>query len=115
MAKRRIWLAEHHHQVFCCRGRPNTCNNLSLLDAEKSPFHDDALIQATGEINEIFTRLREQAPVDHHLALIDTGLGLLLVWAQATDRPDNVRAFVRYESPEDEKAQALGLKDSSPG
>jgi hypothetical protein len=109
--RRRIWLATHQGRVYCCSGRPNTCNNLSLLSAEESQFHDDKLSRATAEVNDLFARLHAEAPAGTHLALIDTTFGLLLAWVEGIDRPDDISEFVRAESPEEEIRQALGLED----
>ena len=108
MAKR-IWLARSGQNILCCSGRPNTCNNLSFLRSRDQNIHDEALRQATDEINRIFDDLRGQAPDDTHLALLDTGLGLLLVWAEGSERPPDLAPFVRYESPEEVKRETLGL------
>jgi hypothetical protein len=108
---RHIWLTTYGKHVYCVRGRPNTCNNLRILDAEENAdFHPPALVEATGEINAILRRLREDAPPDRRLALIDTNVGLLLVWVEATERPDDISRYVTAQSPQEEIDAALGLK-----
>jgi hypothetical protein len=105
---RRIWLWGSS-RVYCCSGRPNTCNNVSLLQAEASEFRGGELAEATEQINQILDGLRGQEPEGKHLALIDTSLGLLLVWAEAIERPDDISQYVRAESPEDEIREALRI------
>ena len=113
MAKR-IWLCETKKKVYCCKGRPNTCNNLQLLQAEESFFHDETLIGATSRINAILAEVREYAPTDQHLALIDTTTkGVLLVWAEAIERPDDLGPYVTPFSPEDEIERALGIEEEA--
>lgn len=107
--RKRIWLARYGNQVFCCAGRPNTCNNLRLLKAEESEFHDEAVIEATSRINAILAELKPRAPENHHLALLDTSLGLCLVWAKRIERPDDLSGFVRATSTEREITRALRL------
>ena len=96
----------------CYRGPPDddVCHNLSFLRAEESAFHNQALIDATERINAIFRRLRRQAPDGTHLALINTSLGLLLIWAVEATGPPGER-IVTYRSPEEEIREALGLVD----
>jgi hypothetical protein len=106
--RRRIWLGGGD----CCRGRPDTCQNARLLPAHESDFHDERLIEATRRINEIFKQLGEPPP-GRHLAFADTGFGFVLIWARGIDRPDDISEFVRYESPDEEIRQALGLHDES--
>jgi hypothetical protein len=111
MAKRprRIWLYGAGRHMFCCAGRPNTCNNLSLLQAEASEFHDSRLQEATDQVNRIFAGLQSQAPEGHHLALLDTSLGLLLAWAEESERPDDLTPYVSADSAEGAIRDALGL------
>jgi len=110
---RRIWLCERKKKVYCCRGRPNTCNNLRLLQAEDSPFHDEVLIGATDRINAILDEVRDAAPEGLHLAAIDTTTGLLLVWVEAIEPPDDLSPYVTADSPEDVIEDALGLEDEA--
>jgi len=112
MAKKppRIWLCGTARHMLCCAGRPNTCNNLSLLEAEPSEFHDSRLREATAQVNRIFAGLQADAPQGQHLALIDTSLGLLLVWAEATVTPPPDDApYVSADSEEDAIRGTLGL------
>jgi hypothetical protein len=111
MAKR-YWAKGKKSDPICLLGPPDddVCHNLSLLRAEESTFHDQALIDATEQINAIFRELREKAPGGRHLALINTSLGLLLIWAEeATEPPE--RPFVTYRSREKQIREALGLVD----
>jgi hypothetical protein len=110
MAKR-IWLCQRKKKVYCCSGRPNTCNNLKLLQAEDSYFHDEALIEATDRINAILAEVRDSAPPGEHLAMIDTTKGLLLAWAEAIEPPDDLSPYVTADSPEEDIEDALGLED----
>src|SRR5687767_8882921 len=87
---RRIWLGKSGRHILCVSGRPNTCNNFTLLVAEQSDFYTEPLQGATEEINAILARVREQAPDGLHLALIDTRDGLLFVWAEAAERPGDI-------------------------
>jgi hypothetical protein len=108
---RHIWLATYGKQLYCVRGRPNTCHNLRILEADvNGTFHPPELARATDQINAILTELRPQAPTDQHLALIDTNVGLLLVWAEATERPDDISGYVSAQSPQEEIDATLGLK-----
>jgi hypothetical protein len=111
--RRRIWLARMAGHVYCCDGLPNTCSNLTLLQAAESEFHDAVLIEATDQVNEILRRVREQAPRGRHLALTDTSLGLLLVWAEAIDPPDDDANYVSAESDEAAIRGALGINGES--
>jgi hypothetical protein len=113
MGRHRIWFAGGRTHPKCCDGAPDSdvCHDLRLLEAEESDFHDRRLIDATEAINEIFMRLDERPPPDRHLALLNTGLGLLLVWAEAVPRPDDISQFVTYRSPAEEIREALGLVD----
>ena len=54
MAKRprRIWLYGAGNRMFCCAGRPNTCNNLSLLQAEASERPDDLAPYVSSDSSE---------------------------------------------------------------
>jgi hypothetical protein len=107
---RHIWLATYGKQVYCVRGRPNTCNNLRILEADENRnFHPPELVRATDQINAILTELRPQAPPDRHLALIDTNVGLLLIWAEAMERPDDISGYVTAQSPQEEITATLGL------
>jgi hypothetical protein len=109
MAKR-IWLASYGKHVYCCSGRPHSCHNLRLLEADANDdSHPPELVRATDQINEILTELRPQAPAEHHLALIDANVGLLLVWAEKIERPDDLSPYVTAESPQEEINAALGL------
>ena len=110
MAKK-IWIdgKRQKKNMICCVGRPNTCNNISFLHAEESEFHDATLEEATDEFNRTFARLHDLAPPGRHLALIDTRVGLLLVWAEAAERPPDLSEYTWYESPEEEIRSALGL------
>ena len=111
MAKR-MWLVKDKRPkaLWCCSGPPYNCENLRLLQAEESHLHDRALIRATDRINAILDEVRQQAPDGHHLALIDTTMGLLLVWAEAMERPDDLRPYVSSESPPEQIRRALGLQ-----
>jgi hypothetical protein len=113
MGRNRIWIAGNKKHPQCCDGHPDSdvCHDLSLLEAEESDFHDRALIEATDRINEIFNRLDERPPEGRHLALLNTGLGLLLVWAEGISRPKEISDFVTYRSPEPQIREALGLMD----
>jgi hypothetical protein len=109
---RRIWLASYRGRVYCTAGRPNTCNNLRLLQADpEMDFNTPALARATDQINEILAELRSDAPEGHHLAAIDTYQGLLLAYAEAIPRPDDISEYVRAESPEEVVRATLGLRD----
>ena len=113
MAKR-IWLASYGTHVYCCSGRPHSCHNLRLLEAEENDdFHPPELVRATDQINEILTELRPQAPPDRHLALVDTNVGLLLIWAEGIERPDDISPYVTAQSPQEEINAALGLAGAS--
>ena len=110
MARRkRMWVAGKKTHPICCPGPPDNdvCHNLSLLEAHESPFHDPTLMEATREINGIFDRLRPAAPPSTHLALLNTGLGLLLVWAEAEGR--NPGGGVTYDSDDEEIRRELKL------
>jgi hypothetical protein len=113
MARNRLWYAGGKKHPKCCDGHPDSdvCHDLSFLEANRSNFHDRRLIDATEEINKIFMRLEERPPDGRHLALLNTGLGLLLVWAEAVTRPDDISDCVTYRSPAEEIRDALGLKD----
>jgi hypothetical protein len=113
MARNRLWFAGRRKHPKCCDGTPDSdvCHDLSLLQAEESEFYDRRLIDATDQINEIFRRLEERTPEDRHLALLNTGIGLLLVWAEAVRRPNDISRFVTYRSPEGEIREALGITD----
>jgi hypothetical protein len=101
MGRHRIWFAGGRTHPKCCDGAPDSdvCHDLRLLEAEESDFHDRRLIDATEAINEIFMRLDERPPPDRHLALLNTGLGLLLVWAEAVPRPDDISQSSRTGVP----------------
>ena len=107
--RRRIWLYGARNHMFCCAGRPNTCNNLSLLQATASEFHDSRLQDATDEVNRIFAGLQSDASEGRHLALLDTSLGLLLAWAEAIERPSDISDYVTAWSDEREIREALGI------
>jgi len=115
--RKRIWVGGPARHPICCAGPPDhdVCHNLSFLEAKESEFHDRALIDATREINAIFTRLGELPPDTRpprtHLALLNTGVGLLLVWAEDGPRPRDIARLVTYDSPEDDIREALGLEE----
>src|SRR5215213_9675177 len=109
---RRIWLARYGSRVYCCSGRPNTCNNLRLLQAAESGFHDQRLKEGTERINEILAELRDAPPEGAHLALIDTNEGLLLVWATGIDRPDDLTDYTWHQSPQEEIRSVLGIDEA---
>jgi hypothetical protein len=115
MPRNRLWFAGKKNHPKCCDGTPDSdvCHDLSFLEADRSDFHDRSLIDATQDINKIFMRLEERPPRDRHLALLNTSLGLLLVWAEGVSRPDDISEFVTYRSPAEEIRDALGLKDES--
>ena len=116
MAKRRkrIWVGGSSRHPICCPGPPDNdvCHNLSLLEAEPSEFHDEALISATREINGIFSRLRDaRHPEGTDLALLNTSLGLLLAWVEGRERqPEDIASGVTYDSDEEDIRGALGLR-----
>jgi hypothetical protein len=107
---RRIWLYGGQQNMSCCLGRPNTCHNLSLLHAHESDFYPDALDRATNQLNELFAQLNADAPEGQHLALIDTSLGPMLVYAKAIERPADISGYVTAWSDESEIREALGLR-----
>jgi len=78
--KKRTWL-EFDGKIYCYRSPDDLCRVTSFRSAKKSGFHDEAMIQATKEINAIFKRLQKQnSDTTREPALIDTGEGLLLAW-----------------------------------
>ena len=111
--RKRIWLGGSKRNPVCCDGPPDhdVCHNFSLLQADESDFHDRWLIEATESINHVLRDVGEHAPPDRHLALINTGLGLLLVWSEAIERPNDISGYVTYESSEEEIRDALNLPD----
>jgi hypothetical protein len=119
--RRRMWVAGSKKHPICCAGPPDddVCHNLSLLEATESDFHNGPLIEATRDINRIFLGLRELPPDDHppdtELSLLNTSLGLLLVWAEPSGRPPGIDRLVTYNSPEPAIREALGLPNESAG
>jgi hypothetical protein len=110
--KKKFWAFGPSKHPTCYNGEPDcdNCHNVRLIGAKPSKFHDQTLIDATQRINAIFDELRGQADPGLHLALINTGLGLLLIWAMEGDRPDDTTDLVTYWSTADEIVAALGLE-----
>jgi hypothetical protein len=79
-----------------------------LLDANPSTFHDDYLIQATLEINEILQRLPKD-PEGRKASFLHTRMGTLLAWVRhgATSVPPGA---VTAKNDDATIAKALGLK-----
>jgi hypothetical protein len=118
--RKRIWLSGGPKHPYCVDGTPDSdvCHNVSLLQARESDFHDQVLIDATRAINTILERAPMQPappnrPPNTHLALINTSLGLLLVWAEAIERPGDISEFITYRSPEEAIRDALGIEGES--
>ncbi len=53
-----------------------------LLEAEPSPFHDENLVQATRQINQIFARLEKKGNIEgeRELTVLQTPQGHFLAW-----------------------------------
>jgi hypothetical protein len=74
-------------------GAVDSTGFLSLPDP--TPFHDDALIKATAEINEILVKLlAKRAPGKGDLHVVHSEEGPMLVWVGSTAKPvDDISRF----------------------
>lgn len=81
------WLGES--DLYCVDGSKGDCKKAGLLESEKSNFHDDKLMKATKNINDILDNLREESD-ERKLSFVITDLGILLAW---THRGKNVEDF----------------------
>jgi hypothetical protein len=130
--RKKTWIGGKATNPICVLGEPDDphCHRAHLLEAEETEFHDRALMDATDQVNAIFTRLEKLPPDSRpprtHLALIDTsleqvsgaqrGADLLLMWAEDADAlPDDPSKFVTYHSPAEAIQEMLRLKDESAG
>lgn len=64
-----------------CSETGNSCSYARFLDAEDSVWHDETLIQATQELNEILGRLPQEVD-GRNLSFIHTRMGTLLAWVR---------------------------------
>ena len=99
-----------NEEASCSEGG-NSCSQAILLTAEPSIFHDDYLIQATLEINEILQRLPKD-PEGRKASFLHTRMGTLLAWVRhgATDVPPGA---VTAKNDDATIAKALGIKGSA--
>jgi hypothetical protein len=91
----------------CAQGG-NSCSVATLLVAEQSRFHDENLIQATRQINEILEGLPKDSE-GRTLSFLHTRMGSLLAWVRhgATSLPPGV---VTADDDDATLAKALHLK-----
>jgi hypothetical protein len=101
----------HHSHDASCSETGNTCSLAFLLEAEPSIFHDDYLIQATREINEILGRLPKDAE-GRTASFLYTRMGLLLAWVRHGEETVPQGA-VTAKDDDDTIAKALKLKGNA--
>ncbi len=89
-----------------CSESGNSCSQAYFLPAEPSFFHDEALIQATQDLNEILGSLPQKAD-GRKLSFIHTRMGTLLAWVRhgATTVPAGA-----VTAKDDDKTIAASLK-----
>jgi hypothetical protein len=77
--------------------QPGNVNSGFLSLPEPTPFHDDILIKATQEINEILMKVARETTQDTRktsLHLLSTNEGPMLLWADSMVMPvDDIRKF----------------------
>ena len=79
-----------------------------MLSATPSNFHDDALVKATGQINEILASIPEDKN-GRRLAFLHTPFGTMLAWIRHDlEIPKDA---ITAESPKEALISALGLID----
>jgi hypothetical protein len=98
----------HQNDGLSCSETGNSCSQATFLTAEPSTFHDEYLIQATQEINEILDRLPKDAD-GRKLSFVHTRMGTLLAWVRhgAKSVPPGA---VTAEDDDATIAKALNLK-----
>lgn len=69
----------------CTPGNGGCGNYAELLEAEESPFHNEHLVRATKQINEILSAIPENG--SSKLTFIHLKEGTLLAWVQHGGEP----------------------------
>jgi hypothetical protein len=72
--------------LACVSGDPSTCNEVNILEAEESDFHDCNLIDATAAIKEILAKIPAD-PNGRSLSFLHTNMGQLLAWVEHGGTP----------------------------
>ena len=89
-----------------CFSGSGTCLACNLLEAEASPLHDEALIEATRKIKEVLSGIPAD-PDGRTLSFLVTEMGLLLAWVEhGSAMPENA---VTAKNENAVLAQALKL------
>lgn len=70
----------------CVSGDSNSCNEVNILEAEESDFHDCNLIDATAAIKEILAKIPAD-PNGRSLSFLHTNMGQLLAWVEHGSEP----------------------------
>jgi hypothetical protein len=92
--------------ISCSSGNP-TCGLASLLEAEESCFHDNALIAATQEINKVLLNIPEDAK-GRNLSFLQTKMGILLAWVEHDT--EQIAGAITADSDKEAVTAALKLK-----
>ncbi|MEO6588189.1 MAG: hypothetical protein ABIP06_02575 [Pyrinomonadaceae bacterium] len=93
--------------LSCVSGDASTCNEVNILEAEESDFHDCNLIDATAAIKEILAKIPAD-PNGRSLSFLHTNMGTLLAWVEHGGEPGE--GAVTAEDDDATVAAALKLK-----
>jgi hypothetical protein len=95
----------------CRPGSVHNCFIAHFLQADDSPFFNQDLRDATEIMNRLCSTLRRKAPDDRELRIINTGVGLMLVYAKIVAEPDTSQ--VNYDSSADDIVADLKIQDGN--